>query len=193
MIRKKITGGAKSGGEEVKNSAEEEIDSAIEKSKVKAEKSKLMKLRLKVGGAIGGVVVVGALIFMLFLPAQGTMAFGLCKIFIELNSQYPQTIRLSTVEEVGLSVRIWFTQVDSFGEYRLEPMQCYFKQDDKLGFILDKVTINRREIDPEIIARFNTSIPVILQNPPDLSLPNALPDSLDSLQFQFEKFRKPIL
>ena len=108
------------------------------------------------------------------------MAFGICKVFLELNVRYPNTLRINTVEEIGTFVRIWYTQTDSFGEYRMEPIQCYYKPDEKLGFILDKVTVRRREVDPEKVNRFNKTIPIILQYPPDLTLPTPLPDSLNN-------------
>lgn len=176
-----------------KLSADAEIDAAISRSKVKKNKKIALTRRAKIGGYCALSVFLAYGIYLLFKPYEGTMAYGLCKVFIELNTQFPDTIRLSTVEEVGLSVRIWYTQIDSFGAYRLEPMQCFFKEDETYGFILDKVTIKRREIDPAIIQSFNRSLPVILANPPDLTLPSPLPDSLESLQLDFSKFRKPIL
>lgn len=179
--------------QEKKATAEEEIDFIVARSKVKERKKKLFMKRLKIGGGSTLAILLVYGVYLLFKPYNGTMAFGICKVFIELNTQFPDTIRLSTVEEVGMSVRIWYTQTDSFGAYRLEPMQCYFKEHPEYGFALDKVTIKRREIDPAVIERFNASLPVILQNPPDLALPNPLPDSLENLQFDFAKFRKPIL
>ena len=144
------------------------------------------------GVILGVIALLGYGIYLLFVPYKGTMAFGICKVFLELNTQYPQTLRLSTVEELGMSVRIWYTQTDSFGEYRLEPLQCYFKPDDTYGFILDKVTLSRREVDPLLVSEFNKSIPTILAHPPDLTLPIPLPDSLQDLQIDTNLFRKQI-
>lgn len=177
-----------------KTSAEEEIDAGIKRSKVKDHKKKRLITRLKIAGAVSTVLLLGYIFYLFFIaPFVGTMAYGICRVFLELNAQYPHTLRISTVEEFGVSVRIWFTQVDSFGQYRMEQMQCDFKADENLGFVLDKVTIDHREYDPAVIAKFNTSLPVVFEYPPDLNLPEPLPDSLESLQFEFEKFRKPIL
>lgn len=175
-----------------KTRADDEIDAAISRSKVKEKKDSLKKRRLKFGVILSVIALLGYGIYFLFIPYQGTMAFGICKVFLELNTQYPKTMRLSTVEELGMSVRIWYTQIDSFGEYRLEPLQCYFKPDDTSGFILDKVTLNRREVDPLLVSEFNKSIPTILAYPPDLTLPVPLPDSLQDLQIDTNLFRKQI-
>ena len=129
---------------------------------------------------------------MLFIPYKGTMAFGICKVFLELNVQYPSTIEVSNVEEFATSVRVWYSHSDSFGEFRMEPIQCYFKADEELGFILDKVTVRRREIDPELVNKFNQSLAVVLQNPPDLTLPPPPDDSLKNLHIDINRIFKPI-
>ncbi len=150
---------------------------------------------------IGGVAtLLSGLIWALFIPYKGSMTYGVCKVFLENYVLYPQSIRISTVDDYGASVRVWFTYLDSFGEYKLEPLQCFYKMttdEDKkkygnVGFVLEKATINRREISQNIIDRFNYSILGIVASPPDLSLPMPIPDSLEDLQIDSSKFRKPI-
>lgn len=178
---------------EEKAALNEEIEATVSQSNVQGEKKKLRKKQMKQGG---GALIVLLLIYGIHLglkPFEGTMAYGICKVFLELNVRYPNTLRISTVEEMGASVRIWYTQTDSFGAYRMEPIQCYYKADEKLGFILDKITIRRKELDPEIIDRFNAILPVIFANPPDLIYPAPLADSLEGLQFETDSFRMPIL
>ncbi|HBR68961.1 MAG TPA: hypothetical protein DEA55_06255 [Rhodospirillaceae bacterium] len=150
---------------------------------------------------IGGVAtLLSGVTWALFIPYKGPITYGACKVFLENYVLYPQSVRISTVDDYGASVRIWFTYLDSFGEFKLEPMQCFFKMttdDDKkkygnVSFIMEKATINRREIGPDIIERFNYSILGIVASPPDLSLPTPIPDSLEDLQVDSSKFRKPI-
>jgi hypothetical protein len=43
------------------------------------------------------------------------------------------------------------------------------------------------------VAAFNKTIPAILAYPPDLSIPPPLPDSLEDLTIETDKFRRPIL
>jgi len=146
------------------------------------------------------IAVLGGGIWYLFVPFKGGITYGVCKTFLQLYVRYPQYMRLSSMDDFGDSVRIWFTQVDDFGEYRLEPIQCYYRypeEEEKMKygnvkFIIDRVTISRREIDPDIIERFNTSMSVVIANPPDLTLPSPIPDSLEDMQIQPELFRKPI-
>ena len=176
-----------------KLSADEEINAAVERSSVKEKKKRARKKNIKYGA--GGLVTVmlSYIIYLLFIPYTGTNAFGLCKTFLELKVRYPHTLYLSTVEELGSSIRIWYTQIDSFGEYRMEPIRCYFKQDDTYGMALEKVTIRRRQLDAKIVEDFNRSIGIILAVQPDLTVPAPLPDSLKGLQFQTDSYRKPIL
>jgi hypothetical protein len=175
------------------NAGGDEIDTAIASSKIKEEHKKKRKKQFKYG-AIGGVAALVAYgLWLLFKPFEFSMTYGVCRVFLELNVQYPQSLRMSTVEDMGMNIRIWYTQVDSFGEYRLEPIHCYYRPDETTGLALEKVTINRREVDPAVIRRFNSSIPSILAYPPELVYPTPLPDSLRDLQINTDAMRKPIL
>ena len=179
--------------EDVEPQPKDEIESAVEQSSVQEEKKLRRKKHMKYGAAGIGALVLAYVIYLLFVPYTGTMAFGICKAFLELNVRYPNTLRISTVEETGTSVRIWYTQVDAFGEYRMEPIQCYYRPDETFGYALDKVTVRRREVDPKKVEDFNRVLGTVLEYPPDLTLPIPLPDSLDGLQIETDKFRKPIL
>jgi hypothetical protein len=48
-------------------------------------------------------------------------------------------------------------------------------------------------VDQERVADFNQTIPMLLKNPPDLTIPPPLPDTLKNLRFEVNKFIKPIL
>ncbi|GJL86280.1 MAG: hypothetical protein DHS20C02_20550 [Micavibrio sp.] len=160
------------------------------------EKKKIRKWAIIVGTAIFLSVGVG----YLMIPFKGGISYGVCKVFLETYVRYPHSLRVSTVEDFGDNIRIWFTQTDSFGEYRLEPIQCYYRpptEEDKLkygnvGFILERVTLRRRELDQATVDAFNVSIPGIVAAPPDLTLPTPIPDSLRDIQLDFERFRRPI-
>lgn len=128
----------------------------------------------------------------LFSSYEGGMTFGICKNYLELNVRFPQELKYSTVDDLGSSVRIWYTQVDAFGEYRLESIQCYFRADETYGAAIDRITINRREVPTYKVDAYNAIMPVVLTAPIDLSIPYPLPDSLEGLQFDANIFRKPI-
>jgi hypothetical protein len=89
------------------------------------------------------------------------------------------------------SVRIWFSHQDAFGQFRLEPFQCFFKTDEDTGAsLLSKIRYGKIELPMNIIAQYNKVLPVIASLPMDLNYPSALPDSIGSLQLDIESARK---
>ncbi|MGH1398091.1 MAG: hypothetical protein ACRBCT_02645, partial [Alphaproteobacteria bacterium] len=129
-------------------------------NKEQAKRKKMMKFAM-IGG---GVMLFAWLVVWLFAPYKGGMTFGVCRVFLEQNVQYPHTLRLSQVEEINDFIRIWYAQIDGFGEYRLDNIRCTFEADEYLGFKLKKVSFNRRVVDPKKIEAFNRSLPVVFAN-----------------------------
>lgn len=154
----------------------------------KAERKK-RRIRLLQGG---GLVLFCYVAYLLFIPHKGGLNFGVCKVFLELYVRYPDTLNLSTVEDFGDSFRIWFTEVDASGQYRLEQMQCYYRPDENMGFALTRVSVDRRDVEQALVESFNRSIPVIAKFPPDLTLPAPIPDSLKDMEIDTDKFRRKI-
>lgn len=157
--------------------------------KKKQERKKKFKRIIYLG--IAGFLGYG--VYWLVKPYQSGMEYGVCKTFVEQNVPYPKTIYYSEVIPFNDSVRIWFSHNDSFGEFRLEPIQCYFGAHEQYGMGITRITIGRREIDPEIVERFNHGLPAIFAYPPDLVYPTPLPNDPAELQFDFERYRKDIL
>lgn len=176
-----------------KTQVEEQIDAAIAQSSVQEKKKAQRRFRFYLAVGAGVVMLLTYSVVWLMKPYQGGLAFGICKVFLEGMTRYPDHLRLSTVEEFETSVRIWYTQVDSFGEYRMEPIQCYYKNDPEHGTLVDKVLINRREVDPRLVDNFNRALPSVSAFPINTDIPAPLPDSLQDLQIDTQKFRKPIL
>lgn len=177
-------------------SPEEEINQALSQSSIGQKQKHKRSLYFK-----GGLYVLGALLFVwllfyLFAPFKGSMAYGVCKVFLEQHVEYPMHLRLSQVEEFDNWVRIWHTKLDAYGEYRLEPIQCFFRLDETYGYVIDRVFLGDpsrpRVFEEEVVARFNKTLPVILQNPPDLTMPRPLPDALENLRFDYNPFVRPI-
>lgn len=176
-----------------KSQVEEQIDAAIAQSSIQTKKLARRRARFYVAIGAGIMMLMAYGVYWLFKPYEGGLAFGICKVFLEGTVRYPTHLHLSTVEEFETSVRIWYTQIDSFGEYRMEPIQCYYKNDPELGTVIDRVTINRREVDPRTVENFNRALDSVAAFPIDLRMPSPLPDSLQDLQIETQKFRKPIL
>lgn len=173
-------------------SAEEEIEAALADSSAKKKQKLARKKKIKYASIGLALLLVAYVVYWGIKPYKGSSAYGVCKVFLELTLRYPKTLRVSTVEELKSSVRIWYTQTDSFGEYRLEPIQCYFKKDERYGFALERVTIRRREVDKALVTDFNNTLPAVFANMPDLTIPAPLTDSLKDLQIETFRFRKPI-
>ncbi len=108
----------------------DEIEATLSRSRLAVEKRKQRMNVLKL--AIAGVVLclLGWFVYYLFAPYKGGKPYGICRTFLEMNVQFPQDLRLSSMEKFEDSIRIWFLQVDAFGEYRMENIQCYYKKHD---------------------------------------------------------------
>jgi hypothetical protein len=177
----------------VKTQVEEQIEAALAASSQQAKRKIRRKKKFRQAMAGVGVILIAFIIYYGLKPFEGSRAFGVCRLFLEGSVTYPQHLRLSTVETFETFVRIWYTQVDSFGEYRLEPIQCYFKKDPERGTILEKVLINRREVPASKVENFNRAMPAIVRLEMDLVLPKRLPDNLQELQTSPGSFRKPVI
>lgn len=122
-------------------------------------------------GGIGIVLLVVLLSVYACQPKQGSMAFGICSTFLELNTPYPHTLRFSDLEGSRTAVRIYFTDVDPFGQYRQEMIECTFGPDAKMGMRLAEVKRNRRPVDPALVKEFNITLPTIMASDPYRVLP----------------------
>jgi hypothetical protein len=144
------------------------------------------------GAAMIGVLLVSFVIYNATRPRMGKYPYGLCRVFLELNVQFPNTLKIGFVDELSKSIRIWHTHIDGFGSYRQEPFECFFKKDANNKWMIDRATFNRRPVDPKIVADFNRSLPVFAAFPPDLTLPNEVPNKLRDLKVETDLFRQPL-
>lgn len=176
---------------QVNAALEEEISGPAPSALAEKKKAERRKRRIRALQG-GGFLLFCYLFYILLIPYKGGLNFGACKVFLELYVRYPDTLNLSTVEDFGDSYRIWFTEIDAFGQYRLQQMQCFYRADENTGFAIDRVTVDRRQVDQKIVEDFNRSIPVIAKFPPDLTLPSPIPDSLRDIQIDTDKFRRKI-
>lgn len=136
-----------------------------------AKETKPSSDKLIVYGSIGFALLVLVLIMFSCGPKKGTMMFGICRTFLEFQVSYPETIDHILVEQYERAVRIYFTQIDAFGEYKQQTMECAYKQDPQRGWILDIVLLNRQKVDPEKVKEFNSSLSAVIAAEPDLTLP----------------------
>jgi hypothetical protein len=128
------------------------------------------------------------LVLAILVPQQGTIQYGVCKVFLELSEPYPQELKPLSVDDFvprGGPVKIIYKRVDPFGVDSVNTIECTFKRDEagKPTTLLQKVDINGKSRiygaeDAEYIKKFNVGVPAILENQPSLSLPSF---SLDNL------------
>lgn len=163
--------------------------------KLKEKRTQKKKKQLKQFSLFMFFGLFSYLLYYLFAPFQGGITYGICKTYLELNLPYPDTLLLSEVVITrNGSVRLWFTHIDAFGSYRLDSFQCTFAVDEQTkNSYLAEVKMGKLNIDPNEVERFNVALPYLVKNPPDLTLPTAIPDSLESIEFDLNRFRKKIL
>lgn len=157
------------------------------KRKKKKKKKKVNPIEANKGKLIF-LCIVGLLgygYYVLSQPRVGSIGFGMCKVFLEQWVEFPSELRISTVTEFKDSVRIWYVQTDSFGQYRMEPIRCYYANTPEKGFHMEKIEINRDELDREIVDDFNRSMPAIIMTEKYLHIPPPLPDKLQNMQMDF--------
>ncbi len=122
--------------------------------------------------AVGGVVLLFVILGLFSCqPKKGNMAYGICSTFLELNTPYPQTLRYTDLAVSGTAVRIYFTSIDPFGQYQQEMIECTYGPDEKVGLRLNQVTRNRRPVDPEIVRKFNETLPAVIKSDPYRVMP----------------------
>lgn len=120
---------------------------------------------------IGGFVLIIVMMVYSCQPKKGSMGYGICSTFLELNTTYPHTLEFSDVEFSQTAVRIYFSNVDAFGEFKHEMIECTFAPDEKMGMRLSEVKRNRNPMDAQTIKEFNETLPTIVESDPYRLLP----------------------
>ena len=108
---------------------------------------------------------------------NGTILFGLCRTYIELNTQYPERLEFVDLRERGAQVYVEYVTEDTFGQNIPEEGICTFKRGPNQEVLLDTFRLRRGlsnrsysfPIEEQArIERFNPSIPAIIADPPPL-------------------------
>lgn len=126
-----------------------------------------------------GALIVGGVLWWGAQPIiySGSILFGICRTYIELNAIYPTTLQFIDLRERGPRVAVEWTHKDPFGQMIFNEGICRFKRGPNREILLDTFRLRRGLDDreyrfaiegPEKIELFNVAIPTILQNPPPL-------------------------
>ncbi len=126
------------------------------------------------------VIVLGSLFYwwaMQPIIYNGTILFGICRTYIELNTQYPSELEFIDLRERGSKVSVEYVTNDAFGQHIAHEANCNFKRGENGELLLDSFRLRRgiaaRDYsfaieNPEKIQAFNKTIPSIVANPPPL-------------------------
>lgn len=139
--------------------------------------------KLTMLGILGGIIL--TVILMYFVSThrdKGTIMFGVCRTFVEMQLVYPPKLAVTEVEQYPMAVRIYYNYTDPYGNLKSEFVECGFEMVPGKGAQATSILLNRKEIDHEVIAYFNETIPSIVAGDPDLYLPDRLPDDIESLK-----------
>lgn len=139
---------------------------------------KVKKFSWKKGVAIFFGILILLFLILWYFPYYGTMKYGICRTYVELNEPYPQSIQfVDAVEDpYANSVTIAYKKVDPFGLEAMNDILCTFDTQEDGTLLLKKVDINGRkrlypQEDPERIKKFNETLPAINAYPPSLIMP----------------------
>lgn len=170
---------------------EEEKPKASLAEKLKAENKKKLKKKIILTSVVIFSAFIAYGVHWLFKPYMAPPDYGICRTFIELNISYPETLEVSQFSygrDGGL--RLWFTHIDAFGEYRMEQFRCWFEYNE-YGQVskVKALKKGRVNLDPDIVAHLNSSLPYFHANPVILAWPY-IPDSLTGVMFETHLFRK---
>jgi hypothetical protein len=169
--------------------AEEMLPEDLLAKRIKDEKKRIRKKRSKKYKIFGSVVFFVLIIYLGLMQPEASIEYGICKTFLELNVVYPTTMHVNELDiKNDGSYRLWYTQIDPFGASRLESFQCYFKTDQQGNLQLAKVKMGILTLEKEKVAYFNSAIPYIVANSPDLTFPTPLSDNVASLKFDESAF-----
>lgn len=136
------------------------------------------------------IIGLSLFIWTLLQPKKGTAYFGVCNTFLEMQVRYPQTIKLTSVEWIERSLRIYFTHIDAYGENHSEMFECLFNAKGDLTLL--EARRNRIALPSEKVKDFNKTIPIVLMAKPDLTLPDPLPDDLENLKKDLKPSKKDL-
>ncbi len=130
---------------------------AVFGKKDKKGKKANWKRRLGITGA-----VIALLIWYGFQPLIGTQEYALCRVFVELQLKYPETLQVLAVKKFQQEQRVDYVYIGPYGERRIEVMACVFNIDPDTGLLtMRNATLNRVPVADEKVEGFNKGLPYI--------------------------------
>lgn len=85
------------------------------------------------------ILIIGYFIVQSMMPKKGSIIYGLCGSFLEQQMTFPDTIEHTYVEMYRSAVRIYYKNIDAYGQQNFSYIECSFYQDQQKGVQLDNV------------------------------------------------------
>ncbi len=163
------------------------------------KKKYLTTLNKAIGGAILGVSLITMMSLKACEPRKGSILYGICDAFLQQQVSFPETIKYQTIEQYQRATRLYYSTMGTFGEQRLDMIECTFVLDEANNLSMDGIIFNHVrpitkekpisgkgrlfQVRKEVIDHFNMSgsIPAIIAGEPDLTLPDTGEDLLKNI------------
>ena len=149
------------------------------------------KNRAVASGIAVVILFVGYFLFQSMMPKKGNVIYGLCGVFLEQQMTFPNTLDHKYVEMYRSAVRIYYKNIDAYGQQNFSYIECSFIQHPQKGVQLDNAIFKSPvkditekfydeerkrsfyRVKPDIIRLFNRSKSpaAIMSQNPDLTLP----------------------
>ena len=100
---------------------------------------------------VGGIVLIGALAYggitaYIGEGRSGTWRYGLCKVFLEQYTAYPQSLVILDSGEGQNAAMIGYLATNPYGAQQSQEMECFYSS-GPAGITMSRVTINRKPLD----------------------------------------------
>ena len=94
-------------------------------------------------GSTIALLVLTLLIMKACEPAKAGIVYPICSAFAEQNVLFPETMKYNLVEQYSpLSIRLYYSHIDSFGQFLTEFIECKFVNNPDTGLALDVAVYN---------------------------------------------------
>lgn len=129
--------------------------------KKKKKKKKKLSWKIKLGVPF---FLIAILIWYGFQPITGTKEYALCRLFVELQIKYPDTLKVLSNERFQSEERVYYVYIGPYGERKIEMMGCKFGTDPETGrYIMTSASLNRNPVPQSKIDGFNKGLPYVRQ------------------------------
>ncbi len=163
--------------------------------KLEEKKKEQRKKLIKIVSTILAVSLISYVVWWGTKPYKASEEYGICRSLLELFVPYPHTIYVSELKPLrDGSLKLWYTHIDAFGEYRMEEFSCRLVRNAETGVLeLTEIKIHKVYLPSSKVKHLNNSLIYFRENPLVLNWPTRLPDSIGSLQLDFNAVRRNIL